>query len=736
MTHTAPGFAIHNLDDGETVHQRCVLLKGRVFGDEDYITVSTADTHGASTFPDQTWPVCASHFKALLMLSPGANVVTLANGSVKHSLKVNYLPLLQYPPLLLAIMVAKDSPLLMDCPPHKARGISSAHSDLDAAIAKLRMAAYMWQALTAEDLRSKGLGRRSFRLEEEWAVDTVSRDFAQAALEGPMFARNSESIHMRSTAKVHVIRSDKTVKELRDPQVAQQNQNANQRDKLYDYFKAALLEHGGPFDATAQPTVAGLILDSHYSPQQNLILAHAALGGAGDKRSPALGIFGSHTTWAWPRFIEEVTSCLLDTTPSGSRVGNDNEECGTGWQACAVGQGAFLHEVGHAFGCPHTAGIMSRGYAHDWPKVFLPRTSPGVLPRGTLTAVTPVVDGETPNDAVWDLRDALNFTFLRHFRLPSDVRSLSASAASAFPVVEVQHENGVNLRLVIRPHDGVGIARVSFRGAHEEQPTIAAPATSPIEYSFDELERRFGRTETVELKVLGMNGKERIITDVWAMLSRLSFVRVPGTSVVLQKRSVKSRDLEQNENNSSRKYWQWAAMLKTRGSDGKLYRATALDMRVGCILDGGVLFYANGTKVNLGPRWGRGGWERNFGGHASQKIDLPEGVDIAKVEVCGGFELEGYRTHLANGTFGGDRDWDERDKEFMEVLEAGPDERIVGFFGRSDWGRGFEGVQELGIITAPKNAELPDSVYDLPELKNTDGGLGPVSLDVYPGFLY
>lgn len=50
-----------------------------------------------------------------------------------------------------------------DCPPSKRGGFYSAHADLDGAIAKLRMTAYMWQALTAEDMRSKDLGRRSFR---------------------------------------------------------------------------------------------------------------------------------------------------------------------------------------------------------------------------------------------------------------------------------------------------------------------------------------------------------------------------------------------------------------------------------------------------------------------------------------------------------------------------------------------------------------------------------------------
>lgn len=55
-------------------------------------------------------------------------------------------------------------------------------------------------------------------------------------------------------------------------------------------------------------------------------------------------------------------------------------------------------------------------------------------------------------------------------------------------------------------------------------------------------------------------------------------------------------------------------------------------------------------------------------------------------------------------------------------------ENIIGFYGRSDWGRGFSAIREFGIITAPKNVELPVSIYDLPELQNTDGGNGPVCI--------
>lgn len=50
--------------------------------------------------------------------------------------------------------------------------------------------------------------------------------------------------------------------------------------------------------------------------------------------------------------------------------------------------------------------------------------------------------------------------------------------------------------------------------------------------------------------------------------------------------------------------------------------------------------------------------------------------------------------------------------------------KIVGFYGSSG---PYADCNQFGIITAPRNVELPDYVYDLPELQNnpkdeSDGG--------------
>lgn len=149
-------------------------------------------------------------------------------------------------------------------------------------------------------------------------------------------------------------------------------------------------------------------------------------------------------------------------------------------------------------------------------------------------------------------------------------------------------------------------------------------------------------------------------------------------------------------------------------------------MRVGCILDGGVLYYSDGHKTHLGPRIDENGNEHRFGGHASEKISLSPDNDIVKIEIHRDHsELVGMRTTLADGTVRGELHEKDHYRQALEIiaLEPGPEEKIVGFFGRSDWKCGFNGIQEFGIITAPKDQELPEILYDMDELKNTDGGL-------------
>ncbi|KAL2161860.1 hypothetical protein VTH06DRAFT_7644 [Thermothelomyces fergusii] len=697
------------------VYQRCILVSGKcstsqaLEQDEGYIRVETNDDSDQALFPEQRWPMCRGHFKALVLLSPGINRIIITSGEdspCRLELSVRYVPLLQTPPLHLAILIAKDSPLLIDCPPAKLGSLSTAHSSLDAAIAKFRMTAYMWQALTAEDLRAKGLGRRSFRLEEEWTTDTLSQ-------------RSLNAQTASTVPKVHLIRTGKTVAELRDVQLAQQNPHARQPNELHRIFSDALLAHGPPFTTQNRPVVAGLILDSHYDLTGSsttsgantngggkpYILAHAALGS----HNPAglsLGIFGSHLTYAWPRFLEEVAACLLDATNPGDTVGNDNGECGAMWRACAVGQGAFLHEVGHALGAPHSdGGIMQRGYSPDWPRAFL-----GAVRDPTTGALVPVAPG-ADHGYRWALSDALKFRALRHFWLPGD-----AELSTEAPTVNiVDGEDGEPDAVAVEVRCGAGIAQVIFSpkgGKQEKDDTFSVARPLPLlSYSRADLARRFGTGRPLALEVTAMNGKQCSVANLWSLFRTRSVIRVPGTNIRLLKQSVSWREFNRGNEDT----WSWGVMLKKRDSSGRLVAATKIDIRVGCGLDGAEVYYEDGTKIPCGPR-GTDGQDPAMGGHQARKLAIPRGVEVSKVAVTEGesWGLRGLRMWLSNGKAMGALNC-LGDVSSVRMLVPPKDHRIIGFVGTSGrWGM----CQEFGIVTAPRNVVLPDSVYDLEELQN------------------
>lgn len=716
-------FKVTNVTDGEQVHQSCIAIHGecQIFDyayETNFVSVSATDSFNKSQ-PVHHWPLHKGHWKALAMLAPGVNKINLQlhhAGGIHDSvqLTLNYIPLLQLPPLHLAILVACDSPLLTDCPPSKYGAVSTAHSGIDAAIAKFRMAAYMWQALTAEDFRQKGLGRRTFRLDEEWGVDTSIRA-----------GHNGEN-PTGLIPKVHIIRSDKTVAELRDPQVAQQNRRGSDRDALHGYFEAALLKSGPPFESKTQPVVAGMLLDSHYDVERSLLLGHAALG-CHKPYGLSLGIFGSHLTYSWPRFLEEVPACLTDLGYPGDNVSNDNWECRTASAACFVGQGAFFHEVDHAFGAGHTTGIMARGYSKSWAMNFIEHERN---------------DGIT-NKAKWDLSDVLKFKLLPHFALPGDEYPVSNEFKNATVSIAANSEMQSSLAeeghkdyepdAVIKISCKAGLAQVKVQNGLDdpkeynffnEEANYGPPSTLHIDTTVEQFDRR----QQLYITALGMNGTERIFPNAWQLLQQKPYVRIPGSTLVLRKHSVASDSFREDD---VVQFIPWAVLLKYRSKkDGELYRATSIDLRVGSTMDGAVVHYEDGSHQNCGPaRNAHRGGEHRFGGHASEAHDIPAGETIFRVLVCKNRKewgsLSGIRMTLSNRKEWGclNDDWDEDDEQSEQeeddpVFELKPryDEEIVGFFGHSDRNSGF--TYQFGILTAPIGVDLPEVVYDMPELSN------------------
>jgi len=365
--------------------------------------------HHQDNFPPTVWPVSDSHFKVLVHLTPGPNrlrfdlaspKVASTNSSLPaHSswMNINFLPLINSPPLQLVILLGKDSPGTFDAVPERKQREGN---DLETAVRKFRMAAYLWQAFTGEQMYRNGFGRRCFRFEEEWQT-------------GSLTFRDREMRQMRNEAKVHVIRSNKTVAELRELDIAQQYDKGTRKGELYTYALEAVKEHFRPA-AGQRHYISLLLLDAHWDANAKTITGHAALGGGSGEVQ--LAIFGSQALQSYPTSIEEVVPALTDCTRTNTNfVANDCNESGSNWEAANIGIGAHLHETGHLFGCPHQEhGIMLRDYVR-FNRTFLCRE-----PYSTRTK-SPGMRLVLPKDeCVWHRLDTLRFKHHPCFRLPTD----------------------------------------------------------------------------------------------------------------------------------------------------------------------------------------------------------------------------------------------------------------------------------------------------------------------------
>ena len=520
----------------DKVYQKVLLLYGTI-GEaaqhkiDGVITASRYD----DAFPSVSWPVSDSHFKLLVYLQPGPNKIRfdfsspkLANSSSTNPIHASYLtlhmlPPMNSPPLQLAILMAKDSPGTFDATPARSEREGN---NLDTAIKKFRMAAYMWQAFTAEQMSRNKLGRRAFRFEEEWTTGTSNY-------------RDREDGIMRSEAKIHVIRCDKTVEELRDLNKAQQNDKATDKNALYAVAADAIKEQLKPLPGQKN-YVSVLLLDAHWDTSSKVITGHAALGGAaGDLQ---LGIFGSHCLYSYPTSFEDVVPAFTDCTPTDTNfVANDCNDAGSSWEAANIGIGAHLHETGHLFGCPHQeGGIMARDY------VVLNRSfvSREAYSTRTKTKGGLALQGD---ECVWHRLDCLRFRAHPAFRLPCDPPMNSDAGVQAFAV-----ENG---NIIAKAATGISFVEIYGEGDDVCHSWIEMPIENPallrqVTLTEQDLRSRLpdgARKGRVRISVKSHGGQSLDIADIKEFTSKQQAVKLKGGKFAFPSRRVGASEMQGTE---------------------------------------------------------------------------------------------------------------------------------------------------------------------------------------------
>ena len=511
---------ILSISENSWVHQKVLLVYG-VVGDPVKTPMDGNVTlcHHQDNFPPTMWPVSDSHFKALVHLTPGPNRLRfdftsskVASSLPTHSswININFLPLINSPPLQLVILLGKDSPATFDAVPERQ---TREGNNLEMAIKKFRMAAYMWQAFTGEQMFRNGFGRRCFRFEEEWQTGSLT------------FTDNERGI-MRNEAKIHVLRSEKTVKELRTLDVAQQYEKATRKHDLYSWAMDALKEHFRPVQGQKQ-YISLLMLDSHWDSDSKTITGHAALGGGAGEFQ--LGIFGSHALQSYPSCIEEIVPAFMDCTRTNTNfVANDCNESGSNWEAANIGIGAHLHETGHCLGLPHReSGVMARDYVH-FNRTFMCRE-----PYSTRTNAKGMRLCLPKDECAWHRLDTLNFKYHPCFRLPTDPPLNPDDGIQVWPA-----RNG---ELIITSPTGIAFIEIICDGEDDRcnawleygnGDVASGGPPRQVQLKEDEMYSKLSgerKNKRIKLKIHSAGLQEIIVEDVAQLLkSKEHIVRLPN----------------------------------------------------------------------------------------------------------------------------------------------------------------------------------------------------------------
>lgn len=568
------------------VHQKVLLIYGQCAEPTRPIDGHITICHHQDNFPPTSWPVCDSHFKALVYLQPGPNRLRLDFTSPKlpmpesaHSswININYLPLNASPPLQLCILVAKDSPETYDAVPER---VSKEGNGLDMAIKKFRMAAYLWQAFTAEQMNRHSFGRRCYRYEEEWQPGTLTWKDAQAGV-------------MRNEAKIHVIRMDKTVKEIRDLDVAQQHGPAKDKGALFGIATDAVRAYFAPRPGQTQ-YVSCMFLDAHWDKQVGTVRGHAALGGGTEDIK--LAIFGSHCLQSYPAHIEEVVPAFSDCTRTDTNyVANDCNEAGSNWEAVNIGIGAHLHETGHLLGCPHQeSGVMLRDYTR------LNRTFTCREPYSTRTKEPGQRLCLPKDECAWHRLDALRFRYHPTFRLPMDPTLNSDTSVQVWAV-----ENG---NVLVNATTGVAWIEIYVEGddlCHHwiEYDPATAITNNPRQITIteqtikDQLPPEKRKKKRIDLKIFSCGGGEHEIKDFSDFCSSNSKIKLPDG-----RPGFKSSKLGMSQMDGSQPQEVVLGMCQKKSK-------LLLNIRVyhGDSLDGMEFFYEDGSSDLLGKHGGKPG---------------------------------------------------------------------------------------------------------------------------------
>lgn len=506
-------------------------------------------------------------------------------------MNINLLPLANSPPLQLVILLGKDSPGTYDAVPER---VQREGNGLDTAIRKYKMAAYLWQAFTAEQMYRNGFGRRCFRFEEEWQL-------------GSLTGRDAGIGQMRNEARIRIVRSEKTVAELRDLNRAQQNDKATDGGDLFTIAKDAVQDHFKPVQGQKH-YVSVLLLDAHWDTAVQTITGHAALGGgAGDIQ---LGVFGSQALQSYPTSLEEVVPAFSDCTRTDTNfVANDCSESGSNWEAANIGIGAHLREVGHLFGCPQQeSGVMLRDY------VKLNRTFLCREPYSTRTRSQGLRLCLPKDECSWHPLDTLRFRHHPCFRLPTDLPLHVDDSIQIWAI-----DNG---KVVVTAATGIAFIEIFTEGdeichawieCSNNDGGISGGVARQVMLAESDVKARLPddkKNKRIKIVIHSGGQAEQTVEDFSQFKSKSAIVKLPNGQPGFRGSKLGA---SQQEGSHPQEVLLESATIQTKV-------LTSIKVFHDLAIDGVEFFYEDSTSQLFGKRGGKnGGSEFMFGKRSSQR---------------------------------------------------------------------------------------------------------------------
>lgn len=375
--------SVTNLAGGEELRYPVALLRG------------TTDAAGRAEvvnqdndLPDGRYSaaIAAGRFALLVELRPGDNRLRVTAGDDELSLALRYRPMTNERRVRLVYLTGSEGETVYPSPD------PAAPQDY---VTRLQTAARLMQTFSAEAMQAHGHGRLTFALEEGDDGRPV----------------------------VHTLAFEEPAEAMRQRDPGDQWQRTNRfLAQTFDWRRDKVLCMNG-FVA--------------YDREQQRTLGHTALGGGG------LAVFSANALYAWPATLADVERAFSDAAlVDTEHVADDTAYRGTNWAMAATGIGAWLHELGHTFGLPHSHDgrcIMARGFDH-FEYYFMPVEAP----TRRRTEPHAYRDDEMP---YWDpyFSDRLRFQpwFQADEPPASDLAGPSASVDWASDTVEVTAPAGI-----------------------------------------------------------------------------------------------------------------------------------------------------------------------------------------------------------------------------------------------------------------------------------------------------